>query len=530
VPRPSGDSSTPATDPRRDWVLGLQRTAGNRAASGLLSGERAQVQREGWLESIGSSVGDAWDTASKAAGSVWDALTGDDEAPAAAPKKAADRPAKPDHGATYTVTDAKALLRSPPPELDPAAFGGMLVPKGTPVKVLDEKRKGGKLYVEVAIVADPPIGIPGGWTAYSNLALRRGVPEPGEPAEPGGGGGGGRVDAAEEIEKVKAMEVPAYVDQPGDDAKRERAIEIANAATGNRKTDLLDELKEADTTLEDWFKGIQPGATFLGEKITGRKGHSGTGVHDELFEKLKIAEQLLTDSTGMDLAALHEEFGITDIGGLRPIRPATDQARGIGLHSYGLAIDITTSHGKNPLLKEKFEGSKAATTSVIERARDFVGFGSSSEFAVAGKASKGTGSSSWERRITQADRWYDVMRDASRALRIYFEFETKTEVTVDGTVLRLDELATAFGAATKDVRSVAEWQEQIKQDRAKVKSSGLLGADPTKGFLNLDKRLVMALVTSGLSWGATLDRSKDIHHFGLYDGTITKKPVSSTAR
>jgi hypothetical protein len=517
-----------AGDPRRDWVLGLQRTAGNRAARTLLSGEPAQVQREGWLESLTGGLEKAWGSASDLAGSLWGAISGDEPKPAT--KKTADRPARPDHAATYVVTDPKALLRSPPPELDSAAFGGLLIPKGVPVKVLDEQRKKGKLYVEVQIVADPPIGIPGGWTAYSNLALRRGVPEPGEPAEPGGGGGGGGGNAAEEIEKVKAMEVPAYVDQPGDDAKRERAIEIAKAATGSRKTDLLDELKEADTTLEDWFKDIQPGATFLGVAITGQKGHRGTGVHDELFQKLKVAEQLLTDSTGMDLGALRKTFGITRIGGLRPIKPATRRARGIGLHSYGLAIDLTTSRGKNPLLEEKFKGSQAATTAVIERARDFVRFGASAEFDVAGKASKGTGSSSWERRITQADRWYDVMRDASRALQIYLEFETKTEVTVDGTVLRLNDLAAAFGAATGDVRSAAEWQKQIGQDRAKVKASGLLGPDPSKGFLNLDKRLVMALVTSGLSWGATLDLSKDIHHFGLYDGTITKKPVSSTAR
>ena len=74
----------------------------------------------------------------------------------------------------------------------------------------------------------------------------------------------------------------------------------------------------------------------------------------------------------------------------------------------------------------------------------------------------------------------------------------------------------------------AEWQEQIKKDRENLQ--GALGKDPEKGFLNLDKQLVMALVKAGLSWGGTLDNQKDIHHFDFRGGTIKRNAASSTAK
>lgn len=505
----------------RNQVIALQRTVGNRTTQRLLqNGEVAtrapRIQRSSWWDSITETAGDLLDTAGAAASSIWDAMTGGDKKSEPAKPK---RPSTPDDSAEYEVTDKQALIRTPPPDLDSAPYVGMVIPKGTIVKIVEKHQKGSKWYVRVEVVR-PFFALPSGWTSYSNLSTNGSIPEPEDPSDDDT-----KKSVSEELEEIAKIKPEAYVEQEEDADKRAKVIELANA--DKSKDDLLDELKEESLTIESWFADLYPSATFLGLPITGNrfafKKKKLGGVHKELYERLKVAEKILADETGLAVAELADELGIEGVSGLREVEPATGKSEGVGLHSLGLAIDLDAKGGSNPYLRGK-------SVDPLKRATTLIKYGDSTKFEVKGEASRGTGKSSLEKRVTQADAWYDVMRDASKSLEVYLAFETKTEVTVGSKTLKLEELAKAYGAATGDSKSVADWQTQIAEDRKQLKGGDFGKGDPGKGFLNLDKRLVMALVKAGLTWGGTLGSpGKDLMHFDYRSGTIERRAASRTA-
>ena len=420
-------------------LLDLQRAAGNQATTWLV------VQRSGWLDAVGKGIGGLVGAASAAVGTLWDELTlGTSGHHPSAPA----RPARPDHAAGYVVSDATALLRTAPPELDSVPYGGLRLVEGTAVRVVSEARKAGRLYVEVTV--DPPVPVARGWTAYSNLRLSA-------PAPPPRGGGSGSSDLGTELARINDITPAAYVAQEGDAAERQRATELASEAKAADA--LVRMLAENGQTPQTWFERINPGARFLGVPVTGSKGYAVGGVHDELYQRLAVAETVLAQETGMEPGSLGDHLGVQAIGGLRAVEPATGRGAGVGRHSLGLAIDIRSRSGPNPLLRPtvSYQGGQVASAeaSVIERASAFVGLGRAREFRIGDPATRGTGETSLEKRVTQAD--------------------------------------------------------------------------PGKGFLNLDKRMVMALVKAGLTWGGTLDNEKDVHHFALHDATIPARKGSSTA-
>jgi hypothetical protein len=99
---------------------------------------------------------------------------------------------------------------------------------------------------------------------------------------------------------------------------------------------------------------------------------------------------------------------------------------------------------------------------------------------------------------------------------------TATEVTIGGTAKSLESLAERFATATgTPVKSVADWQTQINEDYAVLKSTYGDRRDPAQAsdLMDLDKRLVLALARAGLAWGM-YTKSKDIMHFDVRDSVI----------
>ena len=266
-------------------------------------------------------------------------------------------------------------------------------------------------------------------------------------------------------------------------------------------------------TPEQWFAGIHPNATFLGQPIQGQGGFKKLGlggVHAELYDKLKRAEQILMDETGLDAEKTGKKLGVRYVGGLR----AGNKRESVSLHKLGLAVDINAG-SSNPWIKESSRDPILRATQLIN----------ADPFDLRMKS----GPDRRKKRVKQAEEMFQKLTDVGTALEIYFKFRTDTKATLkDGRVLSLEKLASAYAAATGERLSVSEWQEQINTDYDTLKN-GNYGSkrNPAKasGTMNLDKRLVMAMVKAGLTWGAFFhkDQGKDIMHFDWRGGTIIEK-------
>ena len=237
-----------------------------------------------------------------------------------------------------------------------------------------------------------------------------------------------------------------------------------------------------------WFRDVKR-TTILGLKVE---------VHTELANRLRTAEADLVNETPPE-------------GGWSPGGTSTRRPPGEGLHSFGLAIDI--SPGDNPYLHNPAAGasesndSNAEVQAAIERAVLLVQARTASEL-------------NWRARPSAADpdarveASYDKLESVSNAMKTYFTLDQKAN---------RDDLETAVAAAsTKDPlhRTADQWVQKIRYDRTYVGkiASHIKWADPSKGVLTIDRRLVRALTRSGgagLTWlgDDTIAGGRDIMHF-----------------
>ena len=473
-------------------VLVLQSDAGNRAVSSLLDagrhgaaaarpgdGQRASVQR--------SSFGDAWEATKDVVGGVleqgWDLLTGAATSEGSQPRTAADLVELEgfDPARHVEVTDPQALLRRPPPSLGP--MSGHLIPQGSLVHVLKAVQQGPKRFVLVRDVLDTE---PMGWTMADNITGLTLRPRPGgSPTRPASGD----ADLTDGLTRVDDLDV-AFEERTESDRTK------IDTVTGLAQNSIL---AAQQITPERWFADLYPGATFLGKPIKGQEGFRGQqlgGVHKEMYDPLKRAEQLLMAETGKDEEGTATELGLRTIGGLRP---------GSGsLHTLGLAVDINADRS-NPWLRGSSQGPVRRATQLI----------SNHAFDVLADPARQPGTSR-ERRVAQAAQMYAELTSVSVAVETYLKFRTSTSVLLnDGTTLQLADLADAVAEATGDRRTVAEWQQQITADQKALADGAArraAGSDDGIGHDGSRRTARDGLGPGGVDLGWHLRRAGQGHH------------------
>ncbi|RSM60053.1 hypothetical protein DMH04_54745 [Kibdelosporangium aridum] len=245
-------------------------------------------------------------------------------------------------------------------------------------------------------------------------------------------------------------------------------------------------LADINVTQEEWFADIVT-VSFLGKSVQ---------VHKILAEKLAAAEQ--------SLAGQQTPAGgwARELSGLRP--------PGSGLHGLGLAIDVNAS--TNPFIfnaasneaDPKQQSEKSIVRGIIDRAVLLI----EQKAPDTEKFQERPGGKDAHER---AEASYDKLAEASEAMREYFALGAKERRT------ELEEKVAALGAADAKKRTADQWAKAIAEDRRKLPaiSASKDWSKPEQGFLDLDKRLVLAMVDAGLTWlgDDTIGGGRDIMHF-----------------
>ena len=251
--------------------------------------------------------------------------------------------------------------------------------------------------------------------------------------------------------------------------------------------------EKAETSVEEWFKGIVPSATFMGKPILPSKKSATGGVHAELYERLQAVEAYLV---GQGKTA--DTLGIEEVKGLRPPIKAAGGEKP-SLHCYGMAIDINVC--ANPFLQGG--GNKKDQIEAIERATKLVGdFEFTYTFRPADYELPENVGALWDR-----------LHEGSDALKKYFAL-SKREHEKD-----LDDLLKRHPELTKE-----EVLVDIEKTRKILNKADFKGQDdPENGFMDLKKVLVEALVqVGGLTWGGQYKTGRDLMHFDLRTGSIPR--------
>jgi len=288
------------------------------------------------------------------------------------------------------------------------------------------------------------------------------------------------------------------------------ATAIRQATTAGNEDDrqaIAQTLKLNGSDIKRWFSDIVPDATFLGRLIRA-SGGKVPGVHRSLFEVLQRAERMLLNAhPGRTAEELGKEFNIYDIAGIRPPKKATGGTLP-SYHCFGLAIDI--NHDTNPFVgnqKGKAEQRKKykiyRSPAIIQRAMWLL---RGQRFDVEKPVPSGAG-----------DAW-DIHHRASEALAEYLRLADNVDSP------QLQKLVTA-SQTRGDTNGLEWWKSWITKDRSNIKHWDFQHhPNPQqRGYLDLPRQLVVALVTAGLTWGGQYRREKDIMHFDLRSGPITKR-------
>lgn len=301
---------------------------------------------------------------------------------------------------------------------------------------------------------------------------------------------------------------------------RRARLKVTRAAVmGGHSKALREHLDRAGTKPRDWYANLIPSATFLGVEITPNRREFASlglgGVHLEMYRRLYKAERELTAELAMGPAEAGKALGLRRVSGLRM---PDKNSEGADLHSFGLAVDINADRS-NPYLQATKSSASGLKWEAIRRASLLV---TGTVHDLAKTPPKGTGASAIDKRVSQAEQMFDLIEAVAGSLETYFAFRDATEVAAGGTTLQLETLAERFGAATgTPPLSTAEWQSRIKDDYAILQAAYTERRDPAKAsaLIDLDKRLVLALVRAGLAWGM-YTKSKDIMHFDVRDSVI----------
>jgi hypothetical protein len=303
------------------------------------------------------------------------------------------------------------------------------------------------------------------------------------------------------------------------DAERSKAIAAAIHQTrtageiADRKA-IEDTLKANGYEIEAWFADFVPDATFLGRKIQASGGRV-PGVHRTMLDALKRAERkLLADNPGRSAAQLGKDFGIYEISGLRLPKKATGGKLKLpSYHCFGLAVDI--NHPTNPFVGNLPTKKKGATFEkfkfnrsprIIQRAMEFLRGEKDFNVEAPLVGAKNTGQA------------WDIHHRASETLAEYLRLADD----IDGQRVR-DLVAEAQSRG--DTNSLQWWKSWIATDRAVIKNWDFQHhPNPEKrGYMDLPRELVVALVGAGLAWGGQYNGPKDIMHFDLRKGPIRQR-------
>jgi hypothetical protein len=293
--------------------------------------------------------------------------------------------------------------------------------------------------------------------------------------------------------KSKAAKVKGAEPMKEEDRKRMDKLNRLWNLRGQKDIALtLDQNKQGSSA--DWFKKVTR-TPFLGQTVI---------VHDELKKRLDKAVDKLKD--------VDEK---TRNGWVR----STSSLRGPGegLHSFGLALDINA--GANPYIVNPGSNSEAASGEPLGRSKAVRVILDRAFLLVLGRTEKeeAFGARPTGEGLARAEASYDKLTETSGALQTYFTL-TKPE-----NAKQLEDLVTALGAKDPFKGDVKKWRAKIAKDRTDLAGRGGLGeakkwSDPTKGFLDLPKRLVQALVDpdgGGLTWlgDDTIGAGRDVMHF-----------------
>ncbi len=281
---------------------------------------------------------------------------------------------------------------------------------------------------------------------------------------------------------------------------------------------------ENGKTVEEWFGGIVPNATFLGKKIRASGGNV-SGVHSELHAALVNAERALVAKYGKTPDELGKLLGVYDISGVRTPKKAT----GGGLpsyHCFGLAVDINhdtnpfvgnmkpKSTKKRPLTKEKLaEFAENRSPRIIERAM-FLMHGDALDVEkdlVPAKKNRET--------VAESLKVFDIHKRASQALADYLTLakDVNSQAVADKVKLR---------KGKGEDHDLDWWKTRMTTDRDVIKHWDFQHHTKPEqlGYMDLNRDLVEALVGAKLLWGGVYRVEKDMMHFDLRGGTIQKRP------
>ncbi|MGH3693378.1 MAG: hypothetical protein ACRDRX_05185 [Pseudonocardiaceae bacterium] len=234
-------------------------------------------------------------------------------------------------------------------------------------------------------------------------------------------------------------------------------------------------------TPAQWYGGFVA-ASFLGN-TTG----DGRGLHPELQNRLTAAE------TALLRMGSAESFGIHLNDKLRGFRSPPG-----GLHSYGLAVDI--NYETNPWITSATWNAAANAGLLVRR----VPLASN---PITRQPSTQT-----------APGAYDLLSRASADLVAYFTLKD------DGAALAAAVTALDQAGLNVPARTIDQWRGRIAADFAAVgpdfQMSGASMRDRSKGFLDLDRRVVEQLTATGLTWLGAVGAVQDIQHFHYSKGTV----------
>jgi hypothetical protein len=342
---------------------------------------------------------------------------------------------------------------------------------------------------------------------------------------------------------------PATLDALGFVPRRRMNPSRAVNTTAQRRLDRasaqLEALTGGEYSATSWWDGM------MNPPFLGRQFHNG--VHALLVRRLRMAEgELLGQSrfAGLTPVALGRKLGIAEEHkGARPTRHT------MSMHTFGLAVDIM--YGTNPWVVgqhvDRLEGvptpagevtmrANRATTRAVNRAVLLVD-GEVVSFDGAYLSSLA--------RLTTGEAW-DVLYRRHAALLDYLGCAGMPAVALPyvrarqsaGTAGVIGAGEDALAAAERWSRMAAEdldalrLQSVRRKDRSgheiDVPQSTFAGRDPTRGFLNLARELVIALRdVAGLAWGA-IDfgphESGDVMHFDTRRDPVGALLMATKAR
>jgi hypothetical protein len=246
---------------------------------------------------------------------------------------------------------------------------------------------------------------------------------------------------------------------------------------------------------ETWWDGMVA-PVWLGRRFRN-------GIHEVLLRKLQAAEahlRRLPAYASLSDAELGRALGLReDIGGARTGRSS--------MHSFGLAVDVEYTANPWILGNPAAPISNKSTRQACNRAALLVG-GRVIDTAPPFLSSLARGGTAAA---------YDRLRSLHLELVAYLGLAgnpaaARTHVARNAAVAGVMQPGESTDAAA------VRWAEQARADLARLRRRGsnFHPRDPLRGFLSLDRDLVIALRDSGrLAWGAIDfgEQSGDIMHF-----------------